>query len=698
MPAGTPAPTLPRLSMKSSLQRSQEREDRGIRLVPAGLKLGSELVPLFVGSVHYWRLAPTAWRPALEAARSLGLKLIDTYIPWGVHETAPGEFDLGQHNPRLDVVRFLKLCAELGFYCIVRPGPHINAELTWFGLPERVIWNPECQARSAGGKPVVLPAPPLAFPVPSYASEVFLAEVAQWFGAIGAALSPLRFPDGPIVMCQVDNEGAMYFRDGVYDQDYHPDAVARFRRFLQQKYGQVGRLRAAHMNPTLNFASIDPPRRMSAATAMELGPHLDWAAFQEQLLADSFSRMADLLAESGLSGIPTSHNLPLSEGATPLDPERVGRAVDLIGLDYYHGATPPQRSEIARRTSELATRSEVRGHAPFACELGAGFPPFFPPLREEDNAFTLLTALAYGLKGFNAYMIVERDRWIGSPIDPRGRRRPWADFWERLISALERTRFAELTRDTPVRIVVPRSYRRLARVCHAFGPLSAALFQVAGGGAREGCLEDDFGLGAPVVIEAERFVRELERALDARRVPYAFAGGDLIEETLAGARWTVVLGSGALEAPILASIQSALERGSAVTLGPRLPERDENMQPRSPVPELPARHAGIPVLLELDRTAIAGAVDSAIERLDLPVLAAEPAEVHVTLHRDADGAPQLLFVINPTESDLEADVTAAGAELAVDALDGQRIRARSGRLSLRVRRRSVRMLELREYS
>ncbi len=675
----------------------KEREERGIRLVPGGLALGSEEVPLFAGSVHYWRLAPTAWRPALEAARSLGLRLIDTYVPWGVHESAPGEFDLGQTNPRLDVVRFLKLCAELGFYCLVRPGPHINAELTWFGLPERVIWNSDCQARSAGGKPVVLPAPPLAFPVPSYASEAFLTEVAQWFGAIGAALSPLRYPDGPIVMCQVDNEGAMYFRDGVYDQDYHPDAITRYRRFLQRKYGQVGRLRAAHHNPTLDFASIDPPRRMSASTAIELAPHLDWATFQEELLADSFKRMADLLAQSGLSGIPTSHNLPLSEGATPLDPERVGRAVDLIGLDYYHGATPPQRSEIARRTSELVTRSAVRGHAPFACELGAGFPPFFPPLREEDNAFTLLTALAYGLRGFNAYMIVERDRWIGSPIDARGRRRPWADFWERLVSALERTRFAELTREAPVRIVVPRSYRRLARVCHAFGPLSAALFQVAGGGAREGCLEDDFGLGAPVVIEAEQFVRELEHALDRRRVPYAMAGGDVIDETASQASWTLVLCTGALEPAIVGSVRSALQREAAVTLGPRLPDRDENMQPRSPVPGLPTGGAA-PLLLGLDRAAIREAVDRAIVELGLPVLEAEPAEIHVTLHRDPDGAPQLLFVINPTERDLEARVTAAGAEVAVDALDGQRIRARSGLLSLRVRRRSVRMLELREYS
>ena len=250
--------------------------------------------------------------------------------------------------------------------------------------------------------------------------------------------------------------------------------------------------------------------------------------------------MREHLEAAGLGGVPMSHNLPLSEGATPLDPERVGKVVDLIGLDYYHGATAPQRSEIARRTTELSERCAARGHSAFACELGAGFPPFFPPLTDRDNAFSVLTALAYGLRGFNAYMVVERDRWIGAPIDPAGKIRPSAEAWRKLLAALDRTSFAELRRDAAVHIVIPRSFRRLSRVCHAFGPLSAALFQVLGGGAQEACFEDDFGLGASVVIETERFARQLEHALDSARIPWAVVGGDLIERSLERAKWVVV--------------------------------------------------------------------------------------------------------------------------------------------------------------
>ena len=133
-------------------------------------------------------------------------------------------------NPRLDVVRFLELAHELGLRCVLRPGPHINAELTFFGLPERVVWDPECQARTPGGHPVMLPILPVAFPVPSYASDAFLEETARLVPRRRRALSRLRWPDGPIVLVQVDNEGALYFRDGSLRSGLPPRRATRVPR------------------------------------------------------------------------------------------------------------------------------------------------------------------------------------------------------------------------------------------------------------------------------------------------------------------------------------------------------------------------------------------------------------------------------------------------------------------------------------
>ena len=148
--------------------------------------------------------------------------------------------------------------------------------------------------------------------------------------------------------------------------------------------------------------------------------------------------MAAALVDAGLDGVPTTHNLPLGESATPLNPARM-TAIDLIGLDYYHRATPAEHWTILRRTTELACRCEGRLRPAFGAEVGAGFPPFFAPLDEHDSMYALICAMAYGLRGFNLYMAVERDRWIGAPIDPHGRARPMAEAYRRLLAALDRT-------------------------------------------------------------------------------------------------------------------------------------------------------------------------------------------------------------------------------------------------------------------
>jgi beta-galactosidase len=664
-----------------------------VRLGVRGLRVGARDVPLISGSVHYFRLDPREWLAALTALQSLGIDIVDVYLPWGVHEQSDGSFDFGARDPRLDAVRFLKLAHSLGLLAIVRPGPHINAELTFFGIPERVIWNRDCQARSPRGMPVVLPVPPLSFPVPSYASVAFLDEADRWLETVAQRLAPLVWPEGPIVLCQVDNEGALYFRDGVYDQDHHPDAIATYRAFLLHKYGSIERIREVLHDPAANLAELRPPARFSATSPLDLARHLDAAEAQEEIIARAFLRMKQTLQRGGLAGIPTMHNLPFGEGSTPLDPERVNRVVDLLGLDYYHVASETARAEIARRTSDLAVRAGARGYAPFACELGAGFPPFFPPISEGDSAFTAMTALAYGLRGFNLYMAVERDRWIGAPIDRHGRRRPFADFWERLITALERLDFFSLHVRAAVHVVVPRNLRRLARVLHAFGPVSLAAFHVSGGGAEEACFEDEFGMGSPVVIEAWQFVKRLEAALSAERIPYAVVAGDLTEQALEHGQWTVVACAGGLEQQIRDSLARAIEAGRTVSIGPHLAERDAIFQPLREPLHVPDR-GPVPGQLGLSEAAIREAVCAAKAALDLPHISCSPEALSVTVHYDDTARARVAFVINPTSRALHAELSLPAISSAVDALDGTEFRATKGRFELPLPAHTVRLLEL----
>ncbi len=674
-----------------------------VRLVPGGLSVGDEVVPLWAASVHYWHLDPEDWRTCLEAVRRLGFRIVDTYVPWSVHEVAPGVLDLGT-DPRKDVVRFLRLAEEVGLHAIVRPGPHINGELTYFGIPERVVWDPACQARGPNGHPVMLPMIPFAFPVPSYASQAFHDEVARWFQRLGEVLAPLMWPAGPIVMLQVDNEGAYYFRDGAYDQDWHPDAIALYRQFLRDKYKTLSGLAAAYgfeegAEDAPRFGDIVPPARFDAETHATLTRHVDWAEFHEVLLASAMERFGDALTAAGLTGVPRSHNFPPGQESTPLNAAHFHRgAVDLIGLDYYDRASPRSRASIMRRTTELAVRTEGREQPAFAAEMGAGFPPFFPPLDERDSAFTVLTALAYGLRGFNIYMVVERDRWIGAPIDPRGRERPFAQFYRKLNAALDTVQLHRLHRRTPVRIVTPRNERRIARVTHAFGPVSSAFFSIAGAGARDACLEDDLGFGGPPAIEIDTFVRAVEHALEARGVPFAHVGGEDEGDALIGARWVVCATSGGLSPTLFEELAGAAGRGAAVTLGPRAPELGGARRPLQRPHDLGRLRVGdgrVPTLLDADPRAIDAAVAVAIDAMGLPTWAADHEGVHVTVHEDDDGVPRVLFAIRADEGDVLARI-AVGREVrrAWDPIEERGYPVAGGVLEIRMPSRTVRLLSL----
>jgi beta-galactosidase len=660
-----------------------------------------EPVPLLVGSVHYWQLDPAAWRPALEAVVGMGLRWVDTYVPWGVHERPDGQLDFGERDRRLDVAAFLRLAGELGLAAIVRPGPHVNAELTYFGIPERVIWDTACQARGPSGDPVVLPIVPRMFPVPSYASEAYLDEVSRYFHALGPRLAPLVSPAGPIALLQIDNEGALFFRDGPFDQDYHPDAITKYRAFLREKYRSLDALRAAyagvkldkHQGEELRFSDVPPPKSLEAESAADLPYYLDWAAFHEDLLAQTFSRLCRALADAGLASVPTIHNFPLAQQATPLNAARVGQAVDLVGFDYYHRATATDRQIIATRTSELAVRSDALDVPAFACEMGAGFPYFFAPLEEKDSAFTVLAALAYGLRGYNVYMAVERDRWIGAPVDRHGRVRPFAAFWSRLSEALTRTRFFELRRAAPVRLVVPRTERRLGRILHAFGPVSGALLGVMGLGPREACIEHDFGLGVLPAVDAHTLLSAFEQALDARGVPFAAVGGEDGEIGLRGARWIVCVTSGGFGDDLWGALGQAAAGGARVTIGPTRRLRDEAMLPLGEAP---------PDTFELCEGSAPGQVDSIVARataeLGLPCYACDPDGVRATVHEDERGDARVVFVLNPTADDVVARVGIGLDALWHDALDSSGSRAEgatrssAGVLEVRMRPTSIRML------
>jgi beta-galactosidase len=156
------------------------------------------------GEVHYFRLDPAEWADRLDAAVSIGVTAIATYIPWLVHELPDGSFDFGERHPHLDLVRFVDLCAERGLAVIARPGPFVMAELKNEGLGYSVMRrHPEI--RCVGWDGETRPETIIDYLHPAY-----LDAARGWFDAVIPIVAAHQVSrGGPIVGVQLDNEIGM---------------------------------------------------------------------------------------------------------------------------------------------------------------------------------------------------------------------------------------------------------------------------------------------------------------------------------------------------------------------------------------------------------------------------------------------------------------------------------------------------------
>ena len=154
-----------------------------VHLAEKKVWVDQEAIPLLSGEMHYWRLGPQQWRPALERVREMGIRTVATYVCWDFHQLAPGRIDFtGATDERRNLLGFLDLLTEMGFWIILRPGPYIYSEWTNGGVPDEAVklhrLSPEFQA---------------------------LAE--PWMAAVTAAARPyLATNGGKIILWQADNE------------------------------------------------------------------------------------------------------------------------------------------------------------------------------------------------------------------------------------------------------------------------------------------------------------------------------------------------------------------------------------------------------------------------------------------------------------------------------------------------------------
>jgi beta-galactosidase len=612
-----------------------------------GLSVDGTLLPLVSGTLHYWRHPPSDWPRLLKAVKGLGYSIVETYIPWGVHEIARKSFDFGGLDPSRNLEGFIAAVKKAGLKLIVRPGPHINAELTDFGYPRRIVTDPDVIAREAHGGFAVYIGGPRPFGLPSYASEKFYAEVALWFDAIAPVLHRNLHPDGPIVAVQVDNETGYFFRIGAYQLDYHPDSLAAYRRFLESRYGDVRALNETYGASHPSFTAVEPPRRWGGREVRDLPHHLDWQAYKERHLLDAMRRLRGMWVERGVKEVPFYQNYYGAAG-TPFDvaaAEGEGCGLDVVGLDDY--SRRDSCHDLAFKGLYLSGTSRL----PYIPEFGAGswaFPPCTFHMDERDTAFTAPFLFMFGVKAVNHYMLVERDRWMGSPLSASGEpRRALAGVHRGLNAFLEASRILECDLQTDLLLMVNRDADRLRRV------LSLADDHPLLPWPEEAGLAD-----APPAFSVPphedhpgRFRRLFRFALD-RRLPFRCADTGLPAARWRGAKALLLPSYELLSRDAQDSLRGFVEEGGAALLGPSLPGLDERCRPLS---AFPVYQVGRPVsvgkgrLLLLEEWDEAAALAFLAEAGVAPLVPSWPEGVWVT--RFTDPGREVVFAANPGDAE-----------------------------------------------
>jgi hypothetical protein len=410
-----------------------------VRLENHVLVRGQERVPLLMGEVHYWRLAPARWPVVLASVRRLGLEMVATYVPWQYHELSPGRFDFtGETEPQRNLVGFLGLLGREGFACFIRPGPYIYAEWTNAGVPDRVVGLPRI-------------------------SEAYRREARVWMGAVVGALKPFFATShggfergGPIVLFQPDNEADLFSHwferqcglDGGAEGGADPAVHGRFfQAFLRTAYPDVAALNQAWGT---SYATLDDAQPAAAVTDRfdrgALSRARDYWRFQHWATREIVRWHAE---EYRCLGV----DLPMVANYYPGGDVQNWRAladsgVDFLGIDWYArnefrgppsppgaaGASggggifglPPHREhrvflDSCRMQSAVSRMPFI---AEFECGVWHGYESYTGSFTPNHYRLMACSALQAGIKGWNWYMFVGRDNWLFSPINERGEIRP----------------------------------------------------------------------------------------------------------------------------------------------------------------------------------------------------------------------------------------------------------------------------------
>lgn len=328
-------------------------------------------VAMIGGEIHYGRLQPRYWGAVLDAARRLGADVLGTYIIWGFHEVREGVYDFSTLHA------FLAEVEKRGFKVLARPGPYVYSEWHNLGIPDHAV------------------------PYPKHHLE-FRRKAAHWIAATMAEIRPYL---GRLIVCvQADNEidPLPHF----YGEDLG------FADWLQDRYESVVALNAAWGTAYTGFAEAIP----TLTPFVEDQRLRDGCQYRYDLATDYARWVVSQYRKNGCT-------VPILLNTWPGVDAQHWR--DLAGLCDIYGIDPYPTNECREDYRYFKDRIRLLRSVtdfPYLAEFGSGIWHGMPNREYTPDHYrlTALTALAGGVRGWNWYMLADRDNWCRAPINERG--------------------------------------------------------------------------------------------------------------------------------------------------------------------------------------------------------------------------------------------------------------------------------------
>ena len=344
-------------------------------------------------------LSREAWKKDVDQIKRLGFNTVRTWIEWTACEKTEGRYDFSALELLTD------LAGEAGLRVIVQV--YIDSAPDWVEAR-----HPDSKFVSSNGVVVESQASP-GF---CFDHAGVQQKILDFFKAAASALKgkPAFYGWDLWSEPHIINWAEVYYVGDLKSVQfcYCHSTQARFREWLEKKYGTVEALNKAWYRTLSSWAEVEPPR---FGTILTFTDYIDWKEFISDKLAEDLAMKAAAVKSVLPDSVVTSHSAgpglftrPDWSG-TP-DDRKMSDSVDFYGASIYpkHAWTIKPWSPTYRSSGLDFVRSMGLGNGGFYIgELQAGYGVFGMkmsyPVVGKDTRDWMWSTVAYGARAVNIY-------------------------------------------------------------------------------------------------------------------------------------------------------------------------------------------------------------------------------------------------------------------------------------------------------